>query len=30
MDPVEPDTVVKAVNDEGVKLTKVLTTHHHW
>lgn len=30
MDPVEPETVVAAVMDEGVNLTKVLTTHHHW
>lgn len=30
VDPVAPDTVVKAVNDEGVKLTHILTTHHHW
>uniref|UniRef100_A0A069DYH6 hydroxyacylglutathione hydrolase n=1 Tax=Panstrongylus megistus TaxID=65343 RepID=A0A069DYH6_9HEMI len=30
VDPVEPASVVKAVTDEGVKLTKVLTTHHHW
>ncbi|XP_047504882.1 hydroxyacylglutathione hydrolase, mitochondrial isoform X1 [Pieris napi] len=30
VDPVEPDTVLKAVQDQGVKLTKILTTHHHW
>jgi len=30
VDPVEPDTVIKAVAEEGVKLTTVLTTHHHW
>ncbi|KAJ8923150.1 hypothetical protein NQ315_001704 [Exocentrus adspersus] len=30
VDPVEPETVLKAVRDEGVNLTKVLTTHHHW
>jgi len=30
VDPVEPDTVLKAVEREGVKLTTVLTTHHHW
>ncbi|XP_018570449.1 hydroxyacylglutathione hydrolase, mitochondrial isoform X2 [Anoplophora glabripennis] len=30
VDPVEPDTVLQAVKSEGVNLTKVLTTHHHW
>lgn len=30
VDPVEPKKVLKAVNAEGVKLTSVLTTHHHW
>lgn len=30
VDPVDPDSVLKAVADEGVNLTKVLTTHHHW
>lgn len=30
VDPVEPDTVIKAVSDEGATLTKILTTHHHW
>lgn len=30
VDPVEPNTVLKAVEDAGVKLTTVLTTHHHW
>ncbi|KAG5889303.1 hypothetical protein JTB14_031950 [Gonioctena quinquepunctata] len=30
VDPVEPDTVLDAVKAEGVNLTKVLTTHHHW
>ncbi|GLH04101.1 uncharacterized protein GBIM_09883 [Gryllus bimaculatus] len=30
VDPVEPDKVVRAVSQEGVKLTSVLTTHHHW
>ncbi|KAJ8972065.1 hypothetical protein NQ317_010934 [Molorchus minor] len=30
VDPVEPDTVLEAVKAEGVNLTKVLTTHHHW
>ncbi|XP_074638534.1 hydroxyacylglutathione hydrolase, mitochondrial-like isoform X2 [Acropora palmata] len=30
VDPVEPEKVVDAVKKEGVKLTTVLTTHHHW
>lgn len=30
VDPVEPDSVLSAVEEEGVKLTTVLTTHHHW
>ena len=30
VDPVEPDKVIKAVKEEGVQLTTVLTTHHHW
>ncbi|XP_026487167.2 hydroxyacylglutathione hydrolase, mitochondrial isoform X1 [Vanessa tameamea] len=30
VDPVEPKTVLKAVNEHGVKLTTILTTHHHW
>ena len=30
VDPVEPDKVLKAVDEEGVELTTVLTTHHHW
>lgn len=30
VDPVDPDKVVAAVNKTGVKLTTVLTTHHHW
>ena len=30
VDPVAPETVVAAVADENVKLTTVLTTHHHW
>ena len=29
VDPVEPNKVIAAVNEEGVKLTTVLTTHHH-
>jgi len=30
VDPVHPDSVIKAVADENVNLTTVLTTHHHW
>ncbi|XP_051161559.1 hydroxyacylglutathione hydrolase, mitochondrial isoform X1 [Leptopilina boulardi] len=30
VDPVDPDTVVSAVKEHSVNLTKVLTTHHHW
>ncbi|KAL8590650.1 hypothetical protein ACOMHN_067810, partial [Nucella lapillus] len=30
VDPVDPDKVMKAVKEAGVKLTSVLTTHHHW
>ncbi|KAH9503226.1 hypothetical protein Btru_068506 [Bulinus truncatus] len=30
VDPVEPDKVEAAVNEENVNLTSVLTTHHHW
>ncbi|RXM31985.1 Hydroxyacylglutathione hydrolase, mitochondrial [Acipenser ruthenus] len=30
VDPVEPQKVVEAVKKHGVKLTTVLTTHHHW
>ncbi|CAH1789670.1 unnamed protein product [Owenia fusiformis] len=30
VDPVEPDKVLAAVKEEGVNLTTVLTTHHHW
>ncbi|CAG9864971.1 unnamed protein product [Phyllotreta striolata] len=30
VDPVEPDTVLQAVSAEGSRLTKILTTHHHW
>ncbi|CAG9773938.1 unnamed protein product [Ceutorhynchus assimilis] len=30
IDPVAPDTVLEAVQNEGVNLTKILTTHHHW
>ncbi|XP_059096873.1 hydroxyacylglutathione hydrolase, mitochondrial-like [Tigriopus californicus] len=30
VDPVAPETVMDAVQAEGVSLTTFLTTHHHW
>ncbi|XP_028163683.1 hydroxyacylglutathione hydrolase, mitochondrial isoform X4 [Ostrinia furnacalis] len=30
VDPVDPGAVLKAVEEQGVNLTTVLTTHHHW
>jgi len=30
VDPVEPKKILAAVADAKVKLTSVLTTHHHW
>ncbi|CAH2980137.1 unnamed protein product [Chilo suppressalis] len=30
VDPVDPKSVMKAVEEQGVNLTSVLTTHHHW
>ncbi|XP_076285976.1 hydroxyacylglutathione hydrolase, mitochondrial-like isoform X3 [Lasioglossum baleicum] len=30
VDPVDPDAVISAVQQNNVNLTKVLTTHHHW
>uniref|UniRef100_A0A034VUA7 hydroxyacylglutathione hydrolase n=2 Tax=Bactrocera dorsalis TaxID=27457 RepID=A0A034VUA7_BACDO len=30
VDPVDPESVLAAVREENVHLTKVLTTHHHW
>lgn len=30
MDPVDPESVACAVQQNNVCLTKVLTTHHHW
>uniref|UniRef100_A0A8C5FG29 Hydroxyacylglutathione hydrolase, mitochondrial n=1 Tax=Gadus morhua TaxID=8049 RepID=A0A8C5FG29_GADMO len=30
VDPVEPIKVIEAVRKHGVRLTTVLTTHHHW
>lgn len=29
VDPAEPEKVVRAVEEENVKLTTILTTHHH-
>lgn len=30
VDPVNPESVLEAVKNEGVDLKSVLTTHHHW
>ncbi|CRL04077.1 CLUMA_CG017190, isoform A [Clunio marinus] len=30
VDPVNPESVLEAVQNENVKLKSVLTTHHHW
>ncbi|XP_001602195.1 hydroxyacylglutathione hydrolase, mitochondrial isoform X1 [Nasonia vitripennis] len=30
VDPVSPDQVLAAVKENNCKLTKILTTHHHW
>lgn len=30
VDPVEPDKVINAVQELGIRLSTVLTTHHHW
>ncbi|XP_055692077.1 hydroxyacylglutathione hydrolase, mitochondrial [Lutzomyia longipalpis] len=30
VDPVDPPSVLQAVEEEKVNLVKVLTTHHHW
>lgn len=30
VDPVEADTILNAVKQEGLELTTILTTHHHW
>jgi len=30
VDPVDPESVIQAVREEGVTLTTLLTTHHHW
>jgi len=30
IDPVEPEKCLNALKEENVKLTHILTTHHHW
>ncbi|KAJ8906208.1 hypothetical protein NDN08_002702 [Rhodosorus marinus] len=30
VDPADPKKILAAVEEEGVKLTTILTTHHHW
>lgn len=30
VDPVEPSKLLDAAQREGVKISTVLTTHHHW
>lgn len=30
VDPVEPEKCMNAIREENVKLTHILTTHHHW
>jgi len=30
VDPVNPSKVLELVQQENVRLTTVLTTHHHW
>ena len=30
VDPCEPHKLIKAAGKEGLKISKVLTTHHHW
>ena len=30
IDPVEPEKCLTAIREEDVKLTHILTTHHHW
>jgi len=30
VDPAEPTEVLNVVKREGVELTSLLTTHHHW
>jgi len=30
VDPVEPSKLISAAEKEGLKISCVLTTHHHW
>lgn len=30
IDPAEPSKVIAAAEREGLKISSVLTTHHHW
>lgn len=30
IDPVEPEKILKAAEEEGVVISKILTTHKHW
>ena len=30
IDPAEPSKVITAAEREGLKISSVLTTHHHW
>jgi len=30
VDPADPEKVISAAQKEGVKITTILTTHHHW
>lgn len=30
VDPVEPEHVLAELKGKDIKLTKILTTHHHW
>merc|ERR1719429_712949 len=30
VDPVKPETVLRSVDRPDLRLTTVLTTHHHW
>mmetsp|Transcript_6257 Transcript_6257/g.15203 ORF Transcript_6257/g.15203 Transcript_6257/m.15203 type:complete len:332 (-) Transcript_6257:2124-3119(-) len=30
VDPAEPSKLIKAAKDDGIEITTILTTHHHW
>lgn len=30
VDPVEPENILEHLKGKDIKLTKILTTHHHW